>query len=147
MQPVSRKKNERPVEMGPLGPGHAPKNDPMKGLRGVMAGTHIMEAITILLGLTVVARVDGGDLATPFNLSYVIGLGVLMIIAAFLQKAKFADGMNIGLQVLAILGVIVHVSIGVVGVLFAAVWWYIYTLKRNMVLRMKRGLLPSQHID
>ncbi|WP_236640678.1 DUF4233 domain-containing protein [Corynebacterium urogenitale] len=133
--------------MGPLGPGHAPKNDPMKGLRGVMAGTHIMEAITILLGLTVVARVDGGDLATPFNLSYVIGLGVLMIIAAFLQKAKFADGMNIGLQVLAILGVIVHVSIGVVGVLFAAVWWYIYTLKRNMVLRMKRGLLPSQHID
>ena len=147
MQPVSRKKSERPVEMGPLGPGHAPKSDPMKGLRGVMAGTHIMEAITILLGLTVVARVDGGDLATPFNLSYVIGLGVLMIIAAFLQKAKFADGMNIGLQVLAILGVIVHVSIGVVGVLFAAVWWYIYTLKRNMVLRMKRGLLPSQHID
>ena len=144
---MSRKHNARPVEMGPLGPGHAPKNDPMKGLRGVMAGTHILEAITILLGLTVVARVQNGDLATPFNIGYVSVLGALMVVAAFLQKAKFADPMNIGLQVLAVLGFIVHISIGAVGILFAAVWWYIYTLKRNMVMRMERGLLPSQHVD
>ena len=36
------------AEYGPLGPGQAPANDPLKGLRGVMAGTHIMEAIVIL---------------------------------------------------------------------------------------------------
>lgn len=141
------RKAKRPVEMGPLGPGHAPKNDPMKGLRGVMAGTHIMEAIVIFLVLTVVLRVDPDQNATTFNLIYVVGLGLAMVVAAFLQKAKFADALNIALQVLAVVGFIVHISMGAVGLLFAAVWWYIYTLKRNIVARMERGLLPSQHMD
>ncbi|QNH95720.1 DUF4233 domain-containing protein [Corynebacterium anserum] len=141
------KKAKHPVEMGPLGPGHAPKNDPMKGLRGVMAGTHIMEAIVILLVLTVVTRVDPAHNATTFNIVYVLALGVAMIAAAFMQKAKFADALNIVLQILAVVGFIVHISMGVVGLMFVAVWWYIYTLKRNIVARMERGLLPSQHID
>ena len=111
-----------------------------------MAGTHILEAIVILLGLTVVTRIHDGDHATVFNIVYVTALGVAMIIAAFLQKAKFADALNIGLQVLAIAGFIVHPSIGAMGLLFAAVWWYIYHLKKNLLERMRRGLLPSQHV-
>ena len=133
-------------KMGPLGPGHAPKNDPLKGVRGVMAGTHIMEAIVILLVLTVVTRVDNGEAATTLNLIYVSGLGLLMVVAAFLQKAQFADVLNIGLQVLAVAGFFVHISMGVVALMFAAVWWYIYHLKKNLLERMKRGLLPSQHV-
>lgn len=112
-----------------------------------MAGTHIMEAIVIFLVLTVVLRVDPDQNATTFNLIYVVGLGLAMVVAAFLQKAKFADALNIALQVLAVVGFIVHISMGAVGLLFAAVWWYIYTLKRNIVARMERGLLPSQHMD
>lgn len=122
------------------------EKDPRKGVRGVMAGTHIMEAIVILLVLTVVTRVDGGESATTFNLIYVTGLGLLMIVAAFLQKAKFADALNIGLQVLAVAGFFVHVSMGVVALMFVAVWWYIYHLKHNLEQRMERGLLPGQHI-
>lgn len=133
--------------MGPLGPGHSPKNDPMKGVRGVMAGTHIMEAIVVMLVLTVVTRVDDGAAATPVNLIYVSALGVAMVVAAFLQKAPFATPLNIGLQVLTIAGFFVHISMGVVGLMFAAVWWYIYHLKSNVEQRMARGLLPSQHID
>ena len=41
-------------EVGPLGPGHEPAKDPMKGIRGVMAGTLVLEAITIWLALTVI---------------------------------------------------------------------------------------------
>lgn len=134
-------------EYGPLGPGHVPANDPLKGLRGVMAGTHIMEAIVILLVLTVITRVDAGSAATTFNMSYVIGLGVAMIAAAFLQKAKWADWLNIALQVLAIAGFIVHPAMGAMGVIFALCWWYIYHLRSNLMRRMKRGLLPSQHLD
>lgn len=37
---------------GPLGAGHDPAKDPLKGLRGVMSGTLIMRAISVLLGLT-----------------------------------------------------------------------------------------------
>lgn len=139
--------NNQQDNMGPLGPGHAPKNDPLKGVRGVMAGTHIMEAIVIFLVLTVVTRVNNGEAATTFNLIYVSALGLLMVVAAFLQKAKFADPMNIGLQVLAVAGFFVHISMGAVALMFAAVWWYIYHLRGNLVNRMKRGLLPSQHLD
>ena len=135
------------AKVGPLGLGHTPKNDPMKGVRGVMAGTHIMEAIVILLVLTVVTRVDNGAAATPLALAYVVGVGLLMVVAAFLQRAKFADALNIGLQVAAVAGFFVHISMGVVAIMFAAVWWYIYHLKKNMQLRMERGLLPSQHLD
>ena len=135
------------VEYGPLGPGQAPANDPLKGLRGVMAGTHIMEAIVILLVLTVITRVDAGASATTFNMVYVIGLGAAMIVAAFLQKLKWADWLNIGLQVLVVAGFIVHPAMGAMGVIFALCWWYVYHLRSNLLRRMERGLLPSQHLD
>ncbi|HIW96783.1 MAG TPA: DUF4233 domain-containing protein [Candidatus Corynebacterium gallistercoris] len=132
--------------MGPLGPGHAPENDPLKGLRGVMAGTLVLEAIVILLVLTVITRVHDGEYATTFNIVYVVGVGLGMLVAAFMQRVKWADYLNIGLQVLAVAGFIVHPSMGAMGVLFALVWWYIYHLRSNLLERMRRGLLPSQHV-
>lgn len=134
------------TEYGPLGPGHELENDPMKGIRGVMAGTHILEAIVILLVLTVVTRVDPEVNGTAFNISFVTALGLGFLVAAFLQKQKFADVLNIGLQVVALLGFFVHPSMGFVAVLFAATWWYIYHLRNNLVKRMRRGLLPGQHV-
>ena len=142
----NRARDIEDIQMGPFGPGHEPATDPLKGLRGVMAGTHILEAIVILLGLTVVTRIHDGEYSTTFNIVYVSALGVAMIAAAFLQKMRFADALNIGLQVFAIVGFVVHPSIGAMGLLFAAVWWYIYHLKKNLLERMKRGLLPSQHV-
>lgn len=141
---MARKSKEAP--MGPLGPGHAPENDPLKGLRGVMAGTLVLESIVILLVLTVITRVHDGDGATVFNIAYVLGLGLAMLVAAFIQRMRWADQLNIGLQVLAVAGFIVHPSMGVMGVLFALVWWYIYHLRNNLLERMRRGLLPSQHV-
>lgn len=132
--------------MGPLGPGHAPENDPMKGLRGVMAGTLVLESIVILLVLTVVTRVDGGAAATPLKLGFVIALGIAMLVAAFIQRLPFAHAINIGLQVLAVAGFFVHPTMGVMGIIFAAVWWYIYHLRGILLARMRRGLLPSQHV-
>ncbi|KAB3520946.1 DUF4233 domain-containing protein [Corynebacterium sp. zg254] len=134
------------AQMGPLGPGHELENDPMKGVRGVMAGAHILEAIVILLVLTVITRVEPDVNATTVKVTYVSVLGVLMILAAFIQRAKWADPVNIGLQVLAVAGFFVHPSMGFVGLLFAATWWYIYHLRRNMKERMRRGLLPAQHV-
>ena len=61
-------------QMGPLGPGKAPVKDPMSGLTGVLAGTLIMEAITVLLILTVILKVDGGEHWTTFNWVYILSL-------------------------------------------------------------------------
>lgn len=132
-------------EYGPLGPGHAPAKDPMKGLRGVMAGTLVMEAISILLVLTVILRVDNGVHWTPLNWGFVTAVGVAMFVWAFMQKLPFALPVNLALQVVAVAGFFVHPSMGIMGLIFVGVWAYILVLRKNLIERMRRGLLTTQH--
>jgi hypothetical protein len=119
-----------------------PATDPWKGLRGVMAGTLILEAITVLLALPVVGAVGGG--LSWWSVAYLVGLAVLMIAGAGLQRRSWALGFNLGLQALVIAGTVVHLSIGVIGVIFAAVWAFILVLRHDVKRRMEQGLLPSQ---
>lgn len=137
---------QRDPEMGPLGPGHAPENDPMKGVRGVMAGTLVLEAIVFLISLSVVWRVDSGLGPMWLRMGYVTVLGLAMLAAAFVQKSPKAKQINWGLQVFAVIASFTNLAIGVMGLIFVAVWWYIYHLKKIMEERMRRGLLPSQHV-
>ncbi|ALA66951.1 DUF4233 domain-containing protein [Corynebacterium lactis] len=132
-------------QYGPLGAGHAPAKDPLKGLRGVMAGTLVMQSISVLLGLTVVTRVAGGQLNETFSITYISILGIALFVMAFLQKRRWALAANIVLQVFGILAVFTHVSMGFVGVFFAVVWMYILHLRKNLIQRMERGLLTTQH--
>ncbi|HJC86054.1 MAG TPA: DUF4233 domain-containing protein [Candidatus Corynebacterium faecigallinarum] len=129
----------------PLGTPHEMEVDPFKGLKGMMAGIMLMEAITVLLVLTVIGVIDEGSYATPLNMGYVGGLGVLMVIASFLQFKPWADKMNIGLQVLALIGGFVHPTMFFVAILFILAWWYTYHLRANVKSRMDKGLLPAQH--
>lgn len=129
----------------PLGPAHEMQVDPFKGLKGMMAGIMLMEAITVLLVLAVVGVVDDGAHATVFNMTYVAVLGVAMVVASFMQFRPWADKMNIGLQAFAALGVIVHPTMLFVAVLFILAWWYTYHLRANVKSRMDKGLLPAQH--
>ncbi|AZA14122.1 DUF4233 domain-containing protein [Corynebacterium choanae] len=132
--------------VGPLGPGHAPVKDPMKGLRGVMAGTLVMEAISLLLVLTVIGRIDQGLYWSPLRAGYVTVIGVAMVLLAFLLKQRWAMTANWVLQGLAVLGgLIVHPSMGIMALIFLAVWGYIWYLKGVIVERMRRGLLTTQH--
>lgn len=133
------------IEYGPLGPGHEPAKDPMKGIRGVMAGTLVMESITIALVLTVILRVDGGAYWTTFNWVYVTAVAVAMFVAAFLQRFSWSIPLNIALQVFALAGVFIHYSMGIVAFIFILVWAYLLYLRKNMIERMRRGLLPTQH--
>ena len=139
-------KRDETVEYGPLGPGHEPLKDPMKGIRGVMAGTLVMEAITIALVLTVILRVDNGAYWTTFNWVYVTAVAVAMLLAAFMQRFTWSIPMNIGLQVLALAGIFVHFSMGIVAVIFILVWAYLFYLRKILIERMKRGLLTTQHL-
>lgn len=139
-------KNDEAAEYGPLGLGHEPAKDPMKGIRGVMAGTLVMESITIALVLTVILRIDNGVYWTTFNWMYVSGLAIVMLLAAFVQRFSWSIPMNIVLQVLALAGFFIHPSMGVVAIIFIMVWLYLFYLRSNMVERMKRGLLTTQHM-
>lgn len=133
-------------QYGPLGAGHAPEKDPMKGLRGVMAGTCMMQAISVLLGLTVVARITDGQMISPkFSIIYITILGLALLAMSFLQKKSWALKANVILQVFGVLAILTHWSMGFVGVFFALVWAYILHLRKNLIQRMERGLLTTQH--
>ncbi|MQY20394.1 DUF4233 domain-containing protein [Nocardia macrotermitis] len=119
-----------------------PATDPWKGFRGVMAGALVLEAITVLLALPVVASVGGG--LSWWSITYLVGLAVLMFLGAGVQRRSWAMPFNIAMQVLLLLGTFVHLSIGIIGVVFVAVWAFILVLRADVKKRMDRGLLPSQ---
>ncbi|AVH24776.1 DUF4233 domain-containing protein [Nocardia cyriacigeorgica] len=133
---------EAAAENSPAAP--APP-DPWKGLRGVMAGTLVLEAIVVLLALPVVADVGGG--LSWLSGTYLVTLAVVMILGAGLQRRPWAVPFNLGLQVLVIAGAFIHVSIGVIGILFAIVWAFILILRNDVKRRMDLGVLPSQRVQ
>lgn len=142
----------KPETDGSAGPAldgttaHAPSVDPWKGLRGIMAGTLFLEAIVIGLVLTVIARLDDGAHFQSWKVWFVSLLAVAMIAAAGLQRRPWAIPMNIVLATLAVVpGWIVHWSMGVCGLMFAAVWAYILYLRYDLSRRIAGGYLPSQH--
>nr|WP_245673706.1 DUF4233 domain-containing protein [Nocardia lijiangensis] len=110
-----------------------------------MAGTLVLESIVVLLALPVVADVGGG--ISWFSGSYLVILALLMILGAGLQRRSWALAFNLGLQVLVILGAFIHLSIGIIGLLFAAVWVFILMLRAEVKRRMDQGLLPSQRMN
>ncbi len=121
---------------------HAPAKDPWKSLRGVMAGTLILEVIVVLLALPVVAKIGGG--ITWLSGGYIGLLALAMVFGAGLQRRSWALQYNLGLQVAFVLGFFVHPSIGWLGLLFGIVWGFILFLRRDIVWRLERGLLPGQ---
>lgn len=119
-----------------------PINDPWKGFRGVCAGTLILEMIVVLLALPVVSTVGGG--LSWFSTLYIVGLAVLMVLASGMQRRPQGMQINLVIQVLVMLGVFIHLSIGIVGLIFGAVWLYLLYLRRDITRRIERGQLYGQ---
>ncbi len=116
--------------------------DPWKSFRGVMAGTLILEAIVVLLALPVVSTADGG--LTAASGTYLIGLAVVLVLLAGLQGRAWAIWVNLGIQVVLIAGWAVSGAVGIIGLVFAAVWQLILYLRSEVRRREAHGLLPGQ---
>ena len=116
--------------------------DPWKSFRGVMAGTLILEIITVLLALPVVAVVGGG--LTPWSTAYLVGFAVLLGVLAGLQGRPWAIWANLGVQVLLVFGFLLYPGVGFIGVLFTGVWAVIAYLRGEVLRRQRLGLLPGQ---
>ncbi|GAC49774.1 DUF4233 domain-containing protein [Gordonia aichiensis] len=119
-----------------------PTNDPWKGLRGVMAGTMVLEIIVMILTFPIVARVGNG--LTWVSGTYLGVVTVLMVLAVGMQKRPQALNIDLALQVLVIIGGVFHWSIAVIGVIFGCVWLYIRYIKGDVQKRIDRGLLYGQ---
>lgn len=117
--------------------------DPERGLRGAMSATLVLEAMTILLALPVAAKTSGG--VGPAGIAFILVLAVLHIALCVYVKRPWALAAILALQVFVIAGWFINSSLGVMGVVFGAVWgtiaWFRYEYRR----RLAAGTLPSQH--
>lgn len=116
--------------------------DPWKSFRGVMAATLILEAIVVLLALPVVGMVGGG--LTAVSLSYLLGIAAVLILLTGIQGRPWAIWVNLGVQMVLLLGFAVYPGIGFVGVVFTLVWVLIAYFRVEVLRRQRRGLLPGQ---
>ena len=119
-----------------------PTVDPWKGLRGVMAGTLILELIVVLLCLPVVWKIGGG--LTWISGGYLGLIAVAMVLACGMQGRPYALQLDLALQVAIIVGGVFYWSIAVIGVVFLSVWLYIGYIKRDIQQRIDEGRLAGQ---
>ncbi|GGP42860.1 DUF4233 domain-containing protein [Saccharothrix coeruleofusca] len=120
----------------------APRKDPMKSFRGIMAGTLILEAIVVALALPVVANLGGGvGTGTGY---LVLALIVALLGTCALLRFPWSVWVVVALHVAMIAGWFAMTALGVIGVVFSLVWTYLLWLRRDVAKRMAEGRLPSQ---
>jgi uncharacterized protein DUF4233 len=122
--------------------GKNPKLNPWKSFRGVTAGTLILEAIVVLLALPVVSSVGGGLNAVA--LTYLLGLTAVLIVLSGMQGRSWAIWADLGVQLIPIAGFALYPGVGVIGLIFAAVWALILYVRSEVLRRERLGLLPGQ---
>jgi Protein of unknown function (DUF4233) len=117
--------------------------DPWKSFRGVTAGTLILEAIVVLLALPVVGSVGGG--LTAVALTYLLGLTAVLVLLSGMQRRSWAIWADLGVQLIPIAGFAIYPGVGVIGLVFAAVWALILYVRSEVRRRERLGLLPGQN--
>ncbi|OLZ46707.1 DUF4233 domain-containing protein [Amycolatopsis keratiniphila] len=119
-----------------------PAKDPMKSFRGVMAGSLIMEGITVALALPVVAKLGGG--VGSFTGWSVIVIAVALIVLCGFLKKPWAVPAVLVLQVALIAFFVALPAVAILGVIFLGIWLWLLWLRRDVARRMAAGTLPSQ---
>jgi hypothetical protein len=126
-------------------PVPAPAVDPMKGFRGVMSGTLVLEAIVVALSLLVVSKLDGG-LASWVGILVGVVIVVLIVLCAFVRRS-WAVPVVCAAQ-LALLGCFPgSTAVGIIGVLFTLIWACLLLMRWDVARRMAAGRLPSQQVN
>ncbi|AGM04574.1 DUF4233 domain-containing protein [Amycolatopsis keratiniphila] len=119
-----------------------PAKDPMKSFRGVMAGSLIMEGITVALALPVVAKLGGG--VGSFTGWSVIVIAVALIVLCGFLKKPWAVPAVLVLQAALIAFFVALPAVAILGVIFLGIWLWLLWLRRDVARRMAAGTLPSQ---
>ncbi len=122
-----------------------PAKDPMKGFRGVQAGTLVLEAIVVGLALPVVAQL--GDGLSSVQGWTVGGIAVALLACCGLLRFSWSIWVILALNVGLVAFVVALPWVTVIGVLFLAVWGWLMWLRHDVARRMAEGRLPSQQVD
>lgn len=112
-----------------------------KGLRGVMSATLVLEAIVVLLALPVAINLDGG--VHPVWVALIALLAVALVGCCVIIKRPYALTVILVLQALMIAGWFITPTLGVMGLVFAAVWALILWFRAELHRRLAAGTLPE----
>jgi hypothetical protein len=105
--------------------------DPQAAVRGLGAGTLILEAIVLLLAIQPI-RIFAGHLS-GWAVATVIALAVLAILLAGLMSRPWAWIAGAVLQALLITCGLLHWSLAVIGIIFAGAWAYAGYVRKTIL--------------
>jgi hypothetical protein len=105
--------------------------DPVRAVRSLGALALAMEAVVLLLAIQPL-RVVGGDIGGA-AIAAIVGFAVLAAALAGLLRRWWAWHAASVLQVVLLLGGLLHWSVGVLGVIFGAVWLYVLHVRRTIL--------------
>ena len=105
--------------------------NPAAAVRGLGAGTLVLEAIVLLLAIQPI-RLLGGDLGGP-ALGLVIALTVAAVLLAALMRHRWAWIAGSVLQVALLLGGLLHWTLAALGLIFGAAWVYALHVRRTIL--------------
>lgn len=113
------------------GPRPSGLRNPQAAVRGLGAGTLVLEAIVLLLAIQPI-RVLGGDLS-GWGIGAVAALAVLAIVLAGMMKRRWAWHAGTALQVLLLAAGLFHWSLAALALIFGAAWAYASYVRRTIL--------------
>lgn len=119
-----------------------PVQDPERGLRGVFSAVLVLEAIAILLGLTVIA--NGGTSAPGWQIGVILALGFAHMLTPALIKRPWVLGLVAVLQALVVACWVIAPAIGITGVVFVIVWVLLLLMRREFRRRLAAGTMTAR---
>ncbi|UQU63593.1 DUF4233 domain-containing protein [Couchioplanes caeruleus] len=105
--------------------------NPAGAVRGLGAGTLVLEAIVLLLAIQPI-RILGGDLS-GWGIGAVVGLAVLAAGVAGSMRRAWAWHAGTGIQVLLLACGLLHWSLAALGLIFGAAWAYASYVRRTIL--------------
>ncbi|GIE91186.1 DUF4233 domain-containing protein [Actinoplanes regularis] len=126
-------KNDAIPPEGEMGAAARPSGlrNPEAAVRGLGAGTLVLEAIVLLLAIQPI-RILGGDLGT-WGITLVIVLAVMAAVLAGCMRRRWAWGAGTALQALLLAGGLLHWSLAALGVIFGLAWAYAMYVRRSIL--------------
>ena len=76
----------------------------------------------------------------------IVGLAVLLILAAGVQRRPWGVGFALALQVATVACGLLVPALGVLGLVFGAVWAFLLYLRRDVARRRAAGQPPGQQV-
>jgi hypothetical protein len=128
------------MEPGEVGPGEAGSDEvgprsglrnPQAAVRGLGAGTLVLEAIVLLLAIQPI-RILGGDLS-GWGIAAVVALAVLAALLAGMMRRPWAWAGGTAVQVLLLASGLLHWSLAALGLIFGAAWAYASYVRKTIL--------------